>query len=83
MSHRTQITLTDELYARLREASSETGLSLAELVRRAVSRTYSSRAPGEVLTALDASFDRWEGEEDGAAWVERRRRGLSERLPGR
>jgi hypothetical protein len=38
MSHRTQITLTDEQYERLRAESRETGLGLAEQVRRAVDR---------------------------------------------
>lgn len=34
MSHRTQITLTDEQYRRLKRESKRTGVSLAELIRR-------------------------------------------------
>ena len=40
MSRRTQIVLTDRQHAFLLDESSRTGLSLAELVRRAVDRTY-------------------------------------------
>ena len=40
MSRRTQITLTDRQHAFLAGESSRTGLSLAELVRRAVDHTY-------------------------------------------
>ena len=40
MSRRTQITLTDRQHAFLREESQRTGLSLAELVRRAVDGIY-------------------------------------------
>jgi hypothetical protein len=40
MSRRTQITLTDRQHAVLVHESKRTGLSLAELVRRAVDGTY-------------------------------------------
>ena len=40
MGRRTQITLTDRQHAFLRDESTRTGLSLAELVRRAVDSTY-------------------------------------------
>ena len=40
MSRRTQITLSDRQHAYLVGESARTGLSLAELVRRAVDRTY-------------------------------------------
>jgi hypothetical protein len=40
MSRRTQITLTDRQHALLRDESWRTGLPLAELVRRAVDKTY-------------------------------------------
>lgn len=40
MSRRTQITLTDRQHAFLLDESARTGLSLAELVRRAVDVTY-------------------------------------------
>jgi hypothetical protein len=40
MSRRTQVTLTDRQHLFLRDEASRTGLSLAELVRRAIDRTY-------------------------------------------
>jgi hypothetical protein len=40
MGRRTQITLTDRQHAFLRDEATRTGLSLAELVRRAVDSTY-------------------------------------------
>jgi hypothetical protein len=40
MSRRTQITLTDRQHAFLRAEAGRTGLSLAELVRRAIDATY-------------------------------------------
>jgi hypothetical protein len=40
MSRKTQITLTDRQHAFLLAESSRTGLSLAELVRRAIDGTY-------------------------------------------
>jgi hypothetical protein len=40
MSRRTQITLTDRQHAFLRDEGRRTGLSLAELVRRAVDHSY-------------------------------------------
>jgi hypothetical protein len=40
LSRRTQITLTDRQHARLRDEARRSGLSLAELVRRAVDRVY-------------------------------------------
>ena len=40
MSRRTQVTLTDRQHAFLVGEAIRTGLSLAELVRRAVDRTY-------------------------------------------
>jgi hypothetical protein len=81
MSHRTQITLTDEQYARLREESVRTGLGLADLVRRALDRAYGSGSRQEVLAALAASFGGWgEQPEDGAAYGEQLRRGMGRRL---
>ncbi len=77
MSHRTQITLTEEQYSRLLTLSGETGLSLSELMRRALDRTYSGRG----LQALAESFGAWSGRPlDGQAYVERLRRGLAARL---
>lgn len=83
MSHRTQITLTDEQYALLRNASRSRGVGLAELVRRAVDRTYGSMDRDDQLAALEDSFGAWksdEDREDGATFVDQLRRGTSHRL---
>jgi hypothetical protein len=81
MSHRTQITLSDAEYARLKQESARTGLGLAELVRRALDTTYGDHASGAALAALDESFGAWPGREiDGEAYVETLRRGLNRRL---
>lgn len=81
MGRRTQITLTVEQYDRLREESARSGLGLAELIRRAVDRSYGSAGASEVLSAVDASFGSWEDRDvDGAAYVETRRRGREHRL---
>ncbi|MDQ5820789.1 MAG: hypothetical protein M3540_05045 [Actinomycetota bacterium] len=40
MSRRTQITLTDRQHAFLRDEANRTGLSMAELVRRAIDSSY-------------------------------------------
>jgi ribbon-helix-helix protein len=77
MSWRTQVTLTDEQYARLRTLSRQTGLSMSELVRRALDRAYGNRG----LEALHASFGLWRDRSfDGKRYVERMRRGLGRRL---
>ena len=83
MSHRTQITLTDEQYARLRAESEQTGLGVAELVLRAVDTSYRTVGREERLAAIEAGFGAWGGEahdEDGAAYVERIRPGMAKRL---
>lgn len=82
MARRTQITLTDAQYESLRRESARTGLSLAELVRRALSASY--RVPGsDTARALDASFGCWRDRGwDGAEYVERLRPGLGRRLGG-
>lgn len=81
MSHRTQITLTDEQYARLRTESERTGVGLAELVRRAVDRSYGSTLHDAIVDGLETSFAAWTGQgEDGAAYVEGLRRGMARRL---
>lgn len=81
MSHRTQITLTDEQYAVLKRESRRTGVSLAELVRRALARVYGApeRSSAE---ALHESFGAWKDRDfNGAEYVERiRRPGLGNRL---
>jgi hypothetical protein len=77
MSHRTQLTLSDEQYATLQRISRESGLSLAELVRRAVDRTYTTASQ----EALAKSFGGWRGRHgDGRSYVERLRTGLAARL---
>lgn len=81
MSHRTQITLTDAQYERLRRESARSGVGLAELVRRAIERSYGTADRHELQEALDGSFGVWAGQEqDGAAFVEDLRRGMSRRL---
>ena len=81
MAHRTQITLADEQYERLRAESRRSGLGLAELVRRAVDHMYGPTHPEDTVRALDASFGGWtERTEDGASYVEGLRRGMAHRL---
>ena len=79
MSHRTQLTLTDEQYERLSALASASGMSLSELVRRALDRTYAYGG----REGLTESFGAWKGRrEDGAAYVERLRLGLAKKLDG-
>ncbi len=71
MSRRTQITLTDGQYARLKQESEHTGLGLAELVRRALTTAYGSPGREEIEEALSVSFGRRQDRElDGAAYVD-------------
>ncbi|MCK9486787.1 MAG: ribbon-helix-helix domain-containing protein [Dehalococcoidia bacterium] len=66
-----QITLTDEQYERLRDESRETGLDVAELVRRAVERAYGTHTPDDQMRALHGSFAAWADRNfDGASYVE-------------
>jgi hypothetical protein len=58
MSRRTQITLTDRQHAFLRNEANRTGLSLAELVRRAVDGTYRPYAR-PTLQGVELSFGLW------------------------
>jgi hypothetical protein len=58
MGRRTQITLTDRQHALLHDESFRTGLSLAELIRRAVDRTYQPRVRPAV-TGVELSFGLW------------------------
>lgn len=80
MSHRTQITLTDEQYERLRAESRERGVGLAELIRRAVDRSYGTMDREQQLSALEDSFGSWAEGDDGADYVEALRRGMERRL---
>ena len=58
MSRRTQITLSDRQHAFLLSESDRTGLSLAELVRRAVDKTYRPHLRPRVH-GLELSFGFW------------------------
>jgi len=56
MAHRMQITLDDRQYERLRAEAERTGASLAELIRRAVDRTYGAeRTVEDKLRAIEQS----------------------------
>ena len=82
MSRRTQITLTDAQYERLRRESERTGSSLAELVRRALNLAYGTPIEG-ADDALEASFGAWcDRDFDGASYVESLRRGMARRRAG-
>jgi hypothetical protein len=72
--------LTHEQYERLRSESRETGLGLAELVRRAVDRSYGAVDRSALRTALDDSFGTWSGAGEGADYVDTLRRGMEHRL---
>ncbi len=59
MAHRMQITLRDEQYRHLREESQRSGLSIAELVRRSVSRAYGGLTKEEKLRIIDETAGLW------------------------
>jgi hypothetical protein len=81
MSHRTQITLTDAQYARLRQESERTGLGLATLVRRALDAFFPEGRQGDPAQILEASFGAWKDRDfDGEEYVERLRPGMAQRL---
>ncbi|MDQ2741694.1 MAG: ribbon-helix-helix protein, CopG family [Chloroflexota bacterium] len=81
MSHRTQITLPDSQYARLKRESERTGAGLAELIRHAIAEVYGEVDRSDVKTVLAASFGTWQDRDfDGEEYVERLRRGLAWRL---
>lgn len=80
MSHRTQITLTEEQYELLRSESRRRGVGLAESVRHAIHHTYGGADRDELLMALEDSFGAWEPGDDGATFFDRLRRGMSRRL---
>lgn len=81
VSHRTQITLTDEQYELLKRESGETGLAMSELVRQALDRAYGSEQSGRIRE-LRKGFGSWADRDiDGKEYVERiRRPGLGHRL---
>jgi hypothetical protein len=80
MSHRTQITLTDEQYELLRSEARRRGLGLSELIRRAVDRSYGTVDRDEQRAALQESFASWSDGDDGASYVEALRPGMEQRL---
>jgi hypothetical protein len=80
MAHRTQITLTDRQYAQLKRRSELTGVSLAELVRRALSNSYGLPEKDDWAAVLTSTAGAWRRREDGASYVERFRPGLAARL---
>lgn len=80
---RTQISLTDDQYERLRDESARTGRSLAELIRRALDSQHGALSADERLRLLDRAYGAWgEREESGADYVERIRSGTARRLDG-
>ncbi|MEX0992821.1 MAG: ribbon-helix-helix domain-containing protein [Solirubrobacterales bacterium] len=82
MSHRTQITLTDEQYELLRREAKRSGLSMSELVRQALDLTLTDRADTQFEAALRESFGLWKDRDfDGKEYVEQiRGPGLGHRL---
>jgi hypothetical protein len=73
MSRRTQVTLTDRQHAFLRDESNRTGLSIAELVRRAVDNTYRPHSRPR-LRGFEVSMGVWD--RPPAAIAGRRRLGV-------
>lgn len=73
--------LTDAQYSRLRDECARTGISLAELIRRALDQQYEPLSDADRLRLLESAFGAWaEREEEGAEYVERIRSGTSRRL---
>jgi hypothetical protein len=58
MGRRTQVTLRDEQYEYLHGEARRTGLSVAELVRRAIDETYRPEARRRVR-GFDVGFGVW------------------------
>jgi len=83
MAHRMQITLPEEQYALLRAEAERTGLSIAELIRRAVEAGFGKLPRDEKLRRLKRAAGAWEEGpgEDRAAYLEGLRGpGLGHRL---
>jgi Arc/MetJ-type ribon-helix-helix transcriptional regulator len=74
---RTQVSLTEDQKRMLDAKAAESGLSLSELVRRAVDRCYGGERDLEQdLSRLRAGAGAWAGrDETGEAYVERVRSG--------
>jgi hypothetical protein len=77
MSRKTQITVTDVQHAFLVTESLRTGLSMAELVRRAIDRVYRPEVRPRV-NGFELSFGLWQ-RPDAAAVGRRRERRLTDR----
>jgi hypothetical protein len=60
MSHRLQITISNEQYTFLDEEADRSSISIAELVRRALDTTYVLAGPGRV-TMVEYSLGRRPG----------------------
>ncbi len=84
MSHRINVTLSDDQYARLLDESSRTGRSPTALVLQAIDSLYGAPAREDALIALQKSYGAWQGREfDGKEYVGNVRRGLGQRLTRR
>jgi hypothetical protein len=70
ISRRTQITFTDRQHALLVDESNRTGLPMAELVRRAVDRTFRPVSRRPLVRGFELSLGLWRGAD--AAVVARR-----------
>ncbi len=81
MAHRMQITLRDDQYESLRHRSATTGLSVAEIIRRALDREQGRPTKEERLRILRDTAGAWpEYPDTGAEFVERMRPGVAARL---
>lgn len=83
MAHRMQITLPEEQYALLRAEAARTGLSIAELIRRATEAEYGTLPREEKLRRLKRAAGGWKEtpDEDRSAYLdELRGPGLGHRL---
>ena len=78
MSRRTQITLTDRQHAMLVYESDRSGLPMAELVRRAVDRTFRPVSRRPSVRGFEVNFGLWR--EEDAAKVARRLKPRKPRL---
>jgi hypothetical protein len=74
---RTQVSVTEEQKRRLDELSATDGISLSELIRRAIDHCYPPhRSRAADLAAIDRAFGAWTGRElDGTAHVTAMRSG--------
>lgn len=82
MTHRIQITLTDQQYRVLRRAAQESGASLSEIIGRAIDTVYpKSLDVSEKLAILEETFGVWRDHaETGEEYVSRvRSRGFDNR----